>query len=99
VQQRVGTDKLTVVLLDVDPAYYKMPAQYLPQAQKILQRHKLDWPNAIAPKGWDDPVHIFNLSGYGNIVVDAEGIVRGVNLHDKELERAVDAMVGKQAER
>jgi hypothetical protein len=93
VQRRVGADKLAVVLLDVDPGYFKKPEEYLPQARKILGRHKLSWPNAIAPKGFEDTVHAFNLSGYGNVVVDAKGIVRGVNLHGKELERLIEAIV------
>jgi hypothetical protein len=87
-----------VVLLDVDPQYFKKPEEYLPQAKKILGRHKLTWPNALAPKGFDDTAHAFNLSGYGVVVVDAKGIVRGVNLHGKELERLIEATVeGKKA--
>ena len=92
-QQRVGADKLAVVLIDVDPGYFKTPEEYLPKAQKVLERHKLDWPNAIAPKGFGDTVRTFNLSGYGNIVVDAQGIVRGVNVHGAELERLIETIV------
>jgi hypothetical protein len=98
VQRRYGADKLAVVLVDVDPGYFKKPELYLPQARKILERHKLDWPNAIAPKGFDDTVHAFNLSGYGNIAVDAKGIVRGVNMHGKQLERLVEGMMGAKKE-
>jgi len=100
VQQRVGADKLAVVLLDVDPGFFQESEKYLPQAKKILERHKLNWPNAIALKGFEDTVHVFNLSGYGNVVVDAKGIVRGVNLHGKELERLLEAIVeGKKADK
>jgi hypothetical protein len=93
VQQRLGADKLAVVLLDVDPGYFSKPEEYLPQARKILARHKLDWPNAIAPSGCKDTVHAFNLSGYSNVIVDAKGIVRGVNLHGKDLERSLEEIV------
>jgi hypothetical protein len=100
VQQRFGADKLAVVLIDVDPGYYEKPEEYLPQAKKILDRHKLDWPNAIASKGFHDTAHAFNLSGYGNVVVDAKGIVRGVNLHGKELEHLIEAIFeGKKADK
>jgi hypothetical protein len=100
VQQRFGADKLAVVLIDVDPAYFEKPEEYLPQAKKILERHKLDWQNAIAPKGFHDTVRYFNLSGYGNVVVDAKGIVRGVNLHGKELERLIEVIVeGEKADK
>jgi len=90
---------LAVVLIDVDPAYFEKPEEYLPKAKKILERHKLDWPNAIAPKGFNDTVRYFNVSGYGNVVVDAKGIVRGVNVHGKELESLITAIVeGKNAD-
>ena len=95
-QERVGADKLAVVLIDVDPGYFKTPEQYLPKAKKVLERHKLDWPNAIARNGFHDTVRTFNVSGYGNIVVDAGGVVVGVNLHGKDLERAIDKMLAAQ---
>lgn len=93
-QQRYGADKFSVVLIDVDPEYYKKPEEYLPKAKKILDKRKLDWPNTLAPKGFQDVVRTFNLFGYGNIVVDARGIVRGVDIHDKALERLVEEIMG-----
>jgi hypothetical protein len=93
VQQRVGKDKLAVVLIDVDPGYFSKPEEHLPRAGKLLARYKLDWPNAIAPNGFKDTVHAFNRSAYGNIIVDAKGIVRGVNLHGKDLERLLEEIV------
>ena len=99
-QQRFGADKLSVVLIDVDPEFFKKQEEYLPQAKKIMDKHKLDWPNTMAPKGFHDVVHAFNLSGYGNIVVDAKGIVRGVNLHDTQLEQLVEEVIeGKGADK
>jgi hypothetical protein len=93
VQQRCGADKLAVVLLDVDPGFFSNPEEYLPRSKKILARHKVDWPNAIAPNGFKDTVQAFNLSGYGNVIVDAKGIVRGANLHGKDLERLLEEIV------
>jgi hypothetical protein len=89
--------------VDVDAAYYPKPDDYVPQSKKILGRHKLDWPNVIAPNGFNDTVRTFNLSGYNNFVVDAKGIVRGVNLHGKALDDAVDTILeeknGERSER
>jgi hypothetical protein len=100
VQQRCGTDKLAVVLLDVDPAYFSKPEEYQPRAKKILARHQLDWPNVFAPDGFKDTVHVFNLSGYGNVLVDAKGIVRGVNLRGKDRERLIEEIVeGQQVDK
>ena len=92
-QQRWGADKLAVVLIDVDPGFFEKAEEYLPRAKKLLARHKLDWPNALAPKGFRDTMHAFNLSAYGNVIVDAKGIVRGVNLHEKDLERLLEEIV------
>ena len=78
-QQRVGSDKLAVVLIDVDPEYFKNSSEYLPEAKKIMEKKKLDCPNVIAPKGFSDVVRAFNVSGYGNIIIDPKGTVRGVN--------------------
>jgi hypothetical protein len=96
----VGAEKLAVALLDVDSEYCAKPEDFLPQAKKILKRHKLEWPNAIAPRGFNDTARIFNLSGYGNIVVDGKGIVRGVNVHGKWLEQLVEEMIeGKKPDK
>ena len=96
----MGADKLAVVLLDVDAGRFSRPEDYLPRARKILARHKLGWPNAIAPNGFKDTVHAFNLSAYGNVIVDRKGIVRGVNLHEKELERLLEEVVkGKKVDK
>ena len=99
-QQRSGADKLAVVLIDVDPGIFEKSEEYLPRAGKILARRKLDWPNALAPNGFRDTMHAFNLSAYGNVVVDAKGIVRGVNLCDKDLERLLEEVVaGKKVDK
>jgi hypothetical protein len=88
-----------VVLIDVSSTFSK-PEQFLPRAKQVLARHKLDWPNAIAPKGFHDTARVFNLSGYGNVLVDAKGTVRGVNVHGKDLERLVEEIVtGKKVDK
>ena len=92
-QQRLGSDKLAVVLIDVDPEYYKDSNEYLPQAKMIMEKKKLACPNVIARRGFSDVVRTFNVSGYGNIIIDPEGIVRGVNVHGEELERMMDEIL------
>jgi hypothetical protein len=91
VQQRHGREKLEVVLLSVDPGYFGKDKSYLDNASKILKKQKVDWPNAFLPGGWSDTQRVFNLSGYGLVLVDSNGIVRGVNLRGGELESAVAA--------
>jgi hypothetical protein len=89
VQQRQGREKLAVVLLSVDPGYFGDDKRYLDQARKILEKRKIDWPSVFLPGGWSDAGRVFNLSGYGLVLVDARGIVRGVNLRGDDLEKAV----------
>ena len=95
-QQRHGADKFAVVLLSVDPEYFGKDDGYITQAKKLFEKHKIDWPNAFLPGGWADVMHTFNLSGYGNIVVDAKGIVRGVNVHGEALESLVRSLTGEK---
>jgi hypothetical protein len=89
VQQRQGRDKLAVVLLSVDPGYFGQDRRYVEQARKILEKRKLDWPSVFLPGGWSDTERIFNLSGYCLVLVDARGIVRGVDLRGDDLEKVV----------
>jgi hypothetical protein len=89
VQQRHGRDKLAVVLLSVDPESFGHDQRYVDQARKILEQRQIDWPSVFLPGGWSDAGRIFNLSGYGLVLVDARGIVRGVNLRGDDLEKAV----------
>ncbi len=95
VQKQHGPEKLAVVLLSVDPQYFNQSDEYLVKAKKIFESKEINWPSAFMPGGWNDAIRTFNRSGYGNIVVDAEGIVQGVNLHGKQLERVVAQTVDK----
>ncbi len=92
-QQQHGREKLAIVLLSVDPGYFGESDEYVAMANKFFESKKIDWPSVFMSGGWNDAVRTFNVSGYGNIVVDAKGIVQGVNVHGKELEKLVEEMV------
>ncbi len=47
------------------------------------------------PRGWAGVMHKFNLDGYGLTLVDANGIVRGVNIHAKELKKLMKKLYPK----
>ena len=96
-QQRHGPDKFAVVLLSVDPEYFGKDNSYIARASKLFEKQKLNWPNAFLPGGWADVMHTFNLSGYGNIVVDDKGIVRGINVHGEALENLARRLTGAAA--
>jgi hypothetical protein len=86
--------------MDVDPGFFAEHEEHLRRATNLLARLKLDWPNAIVPNGFKDTMRSFNLSGYGNIIVDAAGIVRGVDLHGEDLQHLLDELVkGKKIEK
>ncbi len=47
------------------------------------------------PSGWAGVADKFNLGGYGLTLVDADGIVRGVDLHAKELKKLMKKLYPK----
>ncbi len=77
------------MLLSVDPGYFGTSKSYLNSAKRILQKQKADWPCVFLPGGWSEVSRIFHLSGYALLLVDAQGIVRGVDLRGDELDQAV----------
>jgi hypothetical protein len=87
-----------VVLLSVDPGYFAGDKSYVGRAEKILRERKLTWHNFFLTGGWDEAQRTFNLSGYGKLLVDRKGIVRGVNLHGAELDRLVRQVVAEPSE-
>ena len=88
-QSQFGADKVAVLLIDIDESYSGKSPKNVSSARKVLSRSKVDWPNAIIPDGWVTALKTFNSSGYGTIVVDRTGIVRGINVHGKEFEALV----------
>jgi len=94
VQKDVGADKLAVLLLSVDPEYYPKKEQYEPQAARLFKKLDLDWPNVWVAGGWGEMNRKFNADGYGKILVDGQGMVRGITLHGEELARHVREITG-----
>ncbi|MEX0713413.1 MAG: hypothetical protein WD278_13740 [Pirellulales bacterium] len=78
-----------MLLLSVDPDYFPDDDDYLNRAEQILGDRALDWLNVFLPGGWGEAQRTFNVSGYGKLLVDPHGVVRGVNLHGADLERLV----------
>ncbi len=87
-----------MILIDVDPSFGTKPSDFLPEAQRILERVGVKWPNTIAQRGFNDTKHALNIGGYSTVFVDHRGIVRGVGLHGAELEALVDAAMKEWAE-
>jgi hypothetical protein len=86
----VGADKLAVLLLSVDPEYFdKKKEEYEPRAEKLFKKLGIDWPNVWVAGGWAQMNHTFNADGYGLILVDGQGVVRGIDLRAEELAKRV----------
>ena len=73
----------------MDPEYHDKKEQYEPQAKRLFKKLDLTWPNVWVGGGWGEMNRTFNADGYGTILVDDKGIVRGINLHGEELVRRV----------
>lgn len=78
----------------MEPEYFDKKEQYEPQAKKLFKKLDLSWPNVWVAGGWGEMNRTFNADGYGNILVDGKGIVRGVNLHGEEFVRRVLEITG-----
>ena len=85
-----------MLLLSVDPEYSPKKEQYEPQARKLFAKLNLDWPNVWLSGGWGEMNRTFNVDGYGKILVDSEGIVRGINLHGEELAKRVREITARK---
>ena len=85
-----------MVLLSVDPGYFGENRTYVSQAEKILKRNKIDWPNVFLPGGWKRLRALLQLVRYGLVLVDAQGIVRSINPRGEELEAAVERVLREE---
>lgn len=77
-----------MLLVSVDASYSgfgKSLAATDRQARRIFTKNKVDWPNVYPPRGWKDVMATFNLGGYGLTLVDADGIVRAIDVHERDL--------------
>lgn len=78
----------------MDPEYFGKKEQYEPQAKKLFTKLDITWPNVWVAGGWGEMNRTFNADGYGKILVDGKGIVRGINLHGEEFVRRVLEVTG-----
>lgn len=78
-----------MLLLSIDASYNaqgKITETTRKRADSILEKSGIKWTSAFDAEGWVGVLHRFNVSGYGSIFVDADGIVRGLGIHAKDAE-------------
>ncbi len=73
----------------MDPEYCTKKEQYEPQGKKIFTKLNIDWPNVWVSGGWGEMNRTFNADGYGTILIDSVGIVRGINLRGEVLAKRI----------
>lgn len=81
-----------MLLISVDTAYGKNLSRAKKLAESIYKRHKISWPNVWLDDGWSEAMRRFNLGGYGLTLVGPDGIVRGLDVHDRDLDRLLKPM-------
>ena len=85
---------MAVLLLSVD-ASYGFPG-HEEKNKTLLAAHGLAWPNVLVPGGWTELEKTLNVSGYGLVLVDQDGLVRGVDLRKSELIELVGDLYAKK---
>ncbi len=86
IQEREGKDKLQVLLLSVDAGYGGSVKSSAERDASVQKKHGVgDWPNVVLPRGFKDTLRLFNLDGYGLTFVDPDGIVRGIDIREKQV--------------
>jgi hypothetical protein len=87
IQEKLGKDKLQVVLLSVDCGYGMDPKRAMEADLKSMTKQGVQhWTNVVLPNGMKDTARMFNLDGYGLTLVDPDGIVRGIDIYGGEVE-------------
>ncbi len=89
IQQRIGAEKLEVLMLSVDLEYGMPKEEVLQGNSKVLNKRGVAWTNILLPNGFRDTQERFNLDGYGLALIGPDGIVRGIDLRGDDLEAAV----------
>jgi len=87
IEEKLGKNKLQVLLLSVDLGYGRDAEGAAQSDLKTLQKQDVNWPNVLLPHGFEDCQRTFNLDGYGLTLVGPDGIVRGVDVHPSEVAR------------
>lgn len=73
-----------VLLISVDWSYNRNLSKTEKTAESILKKTKVTSRNVFDPAGWAGVGRTFNAGGYGLILVDSDGIVRGANIRAEE---------------
>jgi len=85
IEEKIGKNKLQVLLLSVDFDYGNSKEEAAKSDLECMQKQGVNWPNVLVPGGFDNCQRTFNLDGYGLTLIDPDGIVRGVDVRPNEV--------------
>ncbi len=89
-QNKLGKDKVGVLLLSIDEEYGSHQAA-VEGMKEALQSKSVDLPVAFAPGGFADTRARFGIDGYGIMLVGPDGTVIGKDLFVNDLERMIQS--------
>lgn len=89
IQNKLGKDKFEVLLLSVDAERNFCGENPADADRKSLKEVGVDWENVLVPGGFETLLRRYNLDGYGLVLIDPNGIVRGVNLRADEVKKLI----------
>lgn len=94
-QNKVGKDKLAVLLISVDRAYGMTEQEAEKDSRRIMKLKGVsDWPCVIEPNGWEGVNKVFGIDGYHVFLVGKDGKVVHEDLMPDDLDQALRAALG-----
>ncbi|TWT31562.1 TlpA family protein disulfide reductase [Blastopirellula retiformator] len=84
-QEKYSPENVRVVLFSTD----RNRAFYDKQSPKLFKKYGgADWPAVLLPSAFESAL-VFGDYGFGSVVVDKEGVVRGIGLHGYEVKQVL----------
>jgi hypothetical protein len=87
-QNKLGKEKLAVLLLSVDEEYGSN-AEAVSGMKEAMADKGVDLPCAIAPGGFADINSRFGFDGYGIVLIGPDGTVKGKDLRIDDVEALI----------
>jgi hypothetical protein len=79
-----------VLLLSADAGYAGNTPEVHKRVKETLAKFGAGWNSVVVPDGWEGINRTFGQDGYILTLVDAQGIVRAVNVRGEDLDSLVN---------
>jgi hypothetical protein len=88
-----------VLMLSADAGYYGDKPEVHQKVRKMLSGYGSGWQSVVVPDGWEGINRTFGQGGYTLTLVDAQGIVRAVDVRGEGLDAVVSRYAPPQPKR